>query len=138
MLEAPGGWRPPTVIHDLERFLEHAGHDCGDRAAARIAGNGCRASFMPSMRSQPSGLGDPRTLSGGIGEALIHHPPRALTVAIPSLIAYRFLRGKVERFGDSHGKEAMTELVDAWTRPQRCRRSDELAAAPPRRSGESI
>ncbi len=58
-----------------------------------------------------SGLGDPRTLSGGIGEALIT-TAAGLTVAIPSLIAYRFLRSKVERLVIRMEKEAM-KLVDA-------------------------
>ena len=58
-----------------------------------------------------NGLGDPRTLSGGIGEALIT-TAAGLTVAIPSLIAYRFLRGKVERLVIRMEKEAM-KLVDA-------------------------
>jgi len=58
-----------------------------------------------------SGLGDPRTLSGGIGEALIT-TAAGLTVAIPSLIAYRFLRSKVERLVVRMEKEAM-KLVDA-------------------------
>ena len=58
-----------------------------------------------------NGLGDPRILSGGIGEALIT-TAAGLTVAIPSLIAYRFLRGKVERLVIRMEKEAM-KLVDA-------------------------
>ena len=58
-----------------------------------------------------NGLGDPRVLSGGIGEALIT-TAAGLTVAIPSLIAYRFLRGKVERLVIRMEKEAM-KLTDA-------------------------
>jgi biopolymer transport protein ExbB len=58
-----------------------------------------------------NGIGDPRILSGGIGEALIT-TAAGLTVAIPSLIAYRFLRGKVERLVVRMEKEAM-KLVDA-------------------------
>jgi biopolymer transport protein ExbB len=41
------------------------------------------------------GLGDPRALSGGISEALIT-TAAGLCVAIPSYIAYRYLRGRVE------------------------------------------
>ena len=51
------------------------------------------------------------SLSGGIGEALIT-TAAGLTVAIPSLIAYRYLRGKVERLVVRMEKEAM-KLVDA-------------------------
>jgi biopolymer transport protein ExbB len=40
-------------------------------------------------------MGDPRMLAGGISEALIT-TAGGLAVAIPSFIAYRYLRGKVE------------------------------------------
>jgi biopolymer transport protein ExbB len=42
------------------------------------------------------GMGDPRMLAGGISEALVT-TAAGLAVAIPSFIAYRYLRGKVER-----------------------------------------
>ena len=40
-------------------------------------------------------MGDPRMLSGGISEALIT-TAAGLLVAIPALIAYRYLRGRVD------------------------------------------
>jgi biopolymer transport protein ExbB len=95
------------VVHDLERFLNTLGTIAGIiHAFNAITANG---------------IGDPRTLSGGIGEALIT-TAAGLTVAIPSLIAYRFLRGKVERLVGRMEKEAM-KLVD---------RLDERVAAGPR------
>ena len=45
---------------------------------------------------ESGGMGDPRLLSGGISEALVT-TAAGLCVAIPSLIAFRFLRGRVER-----------------------------------------
>ena len=42
------------------------------------------------------GMGDPRLLSGGISEALIT-TAAGLSVAIHSYIAYRYLRGRVDR-----------------------------------------
>jgi biopolymer transport protein ExbB len=80
------------VVHELERFLNTLG-------------------TIASVAITAHGLGDPRTLSGGIGEALIT-TAAGLTVAIPSLIAYRYLRGKVERLVVRMEKEAM-KLVDA-------------------------
>jgi biopolymer transport protein ExbB len=64
------------------------------------------------------GMGDPRMLAGGISEALIT-TAGGLAVAIPSFIAYRYLRGKVERivvdmekiavkFADSLGAETQS------------------------------
>src|SRR5487761_1963517 len=85
------------VVHELERFLNTLGTVAGIIHAFNAITAG--------------GLGDPRLLSGGIGEALIT-TAAGLSVAIPSLIAYRFLRGKVERLVIQMEKEAM-KLVDA-------------------------
>jgi len=98
------------VIHDLERFLNTLGTIA---AIAPLLGLlGTVAGIIHAFNAiTASGLGDPRTLSGGIGEALIT-TAAGLTVAIPSLIAYRYLRGKVERLVIRMEKEAM-KLVDA-------------------------
>jgi biopolymer transport protein ExbB len=56
-------------------------------------------------------MGDPRALSGGIAEALIA-TVAGLCVAIPSLIAYRYLRGRVERIVVEMEKQAM-RMADA-------------------------
>jgi biopolymer transport protein ExbB len=50
-------------------------------------------------------------LSGGIAEALIA-TAAGLCVAIPALISYRYLRGRVERFVIEMEKDAI-KLVDA-------------------------
>ncbi len=98
------------VVHELERFLNTLGTIA---AVAPLLGLlGTVAGIIHAFNAiTANGLGDPRTLSGGIGEALIT-TAAGLTVAIPSLIAYRFLRGKVERLVIRMEKEAM-KLVDA-------------------------
>src|SRR5579883_1825982 len=98
------------VVHDLERFLNTLGTIA---AVAPLMGLlGTVAGIIHAFNAiTANGLGDPRTLSGGIGEALIT-TAAGLTVAIPSLIAYRYLRGKVERLVIDMEKEAM-KLVDA-------------------------
>jgi biopolymer transport protein ExbB len=98
------------VVHELERFLNTLGTIA---AIAPLLGLlGTVAGIIHAFNAiTANGLGDPRTLSGGIGEALIT-TAAGLTVAIPSLIAYRFLRGKVERLVIRMEKEAM-KLVDA-------------------------
>src|ERR671911_107049 len=58
-----------------------------------------------------SGIGNPASLAGGIAEALIT-TAAGLAVAIPATIAYRVLRGKVERLVVAMEKEAM-KLVQA-------------------------
>ncbi len=57
------------------------------------------------------GAGDPRMLSGGIAEALVA-TAAGLCVAIPSLIAYRYLRGRVDRIVVEMEKNAL-RLADA-------------------------
>jgi biopolymer transport protein ExbB len=98
------------VVHELERYLNTLGTIA---AVAPLLGLlGTVAGIIHAFNAiTANGLGDPRTLSGGIGEALIT-TAAGLTVAIPSLIAYRFLRGKVERLVVLMEKEAM-RMVDA-------------------------
>ena len=77
-------------------------------------------------------MGDPRALSGGIAEALIA-TVAGLCVAIPSLIAYRYLRGKVERIVVEMEKNAM-RMADAVEASQaREGRSSSTAPRLPRR-----
>jgi biopolymer transport protein ExbB len=98
------------IVHDLERFLNTLGTIA---AVAPLMGLlGTVAGIIHAFNAiTANGLGDPRTLSGGIGEALIT-TAAGLTVAIPSLISYRYLRGKVERLVIEMEKEAM-KLVEA-------------------------
>jgi biopolymer transport protein ExbB len=56
-------------------------------------------------------VGNPGVLAGGISEALIT-TAAGLSVAIPSLIAYRYLRGQVDALVVDMEKEAM-KLIDA-------------------------
>jgi biopolymer transport protein ExbB len=98
------------VIHELERFLNTLGTIAS--VAPLLGLLGTVAGIIHAFNAiTANGLGDPRTLSGGIGEALIT-TAAGLTVAIPSLIAYRYLRGKVERLVVRMEKEAI-KLVDA-------------------------
>jgi len=98
------------VVHEMERFLNTLGTIA---AVAPLLGLlGTVAGIIRAFSAiTVNGLGDPQVLSGGIGEALIT-TAAGLSVAIPSLIAYRYLRGKVERLVIQMEKEAM-KLVDA-------------------------
>ncbi len=55
---------------------------------------------------QTEGIGDPAALGGGIAEALIT-TAAGLTVAIPSLLAYKYLRGRVESLVVEMEKESI-------------------------------
>jgi biopolymer transport protein ExbB len=56
------------------------------------------------------GVGDPTVLAGGISEALIT-TAAGLTVAIPALIGYRYLRSRIDSLVVQMEKEAI-KLVD--------------------------
>jgi len=62
------------------------------------------------------GVGDPGVLAGGISEALIT-TAAGLCVAIPSLIGYRYLRGRIDALVVEMEREALT-LVEALLRKQ--------------------
>ena len=82
------------VAHDLDRFLNTLGSIAGVAPLMGLLGTvtGIIKAFNAIYTG---GLGDPRALSGGISEALIT-TAAGLCVAIPSYIAYRYLRGRVE------------------------------------------
>ena len=83
------------VVHELERFLNSLGTIASISPLLGLLGtvSGIIAAFNAIMLG---GMGDPTKLAGGISQALIT-TAAGLAVAIPSLIAYRYLRGKVER-----------------------------------------
>ena len=82
------------VAHDLDRFLNTLGTIAGVAPLMGLLGTvmGIIKAFNAIYSG---GLGDPRLLSGGISEALIT-TAAGLCVAIPSYIAYRYLRGRVD------------------------------------------
>src|SRR6202140_4360543 len=98
------------VVHELERFLNTLGTIAGVSPLLGLLGTvtGIIKSFNAI---QAGGMGDPRALSGGIAEALIA-TAAGLCVAIPALISYRFLRGKVERIVVEMEKDAV-RIADA-------------------------
>jgi biopolymer transport protein ExbB len=110
------------VIYELERFLNSLGTIASISPLLGLLGTvtGIIRAFNAVMLG---GMGDPRMLAGGISEALIT-TAGGLAVAIPSFIAYRYLRGKVEgivvdmekiavKFADSLGAAPQLEPVAA-------------------------
>jgi biopolymer transport protein ExbB len=82
------------VAHDLDRFLNTLGTIAGVSPLLGLLGTvtGIIKSFNAIS---VVGLGDPRVLSGGISEALLT-TAAGLCVAIPSYVAHRYLRGRVD------------------------------------------
>ena len=103
------------VVHDLERFLNSLGTVAAISPLLGLLGTviGMVKVFAAITTH---GVGDPTVLAGGISEALIT-TAAGLTVAIPSLIGYRYLRGRVDALAVSMEKEAI-RMVEALMRKQ--------------------
>ncbi len=103
------------VVHELERYLNSLGTIAAITPLMGLLGTviGMVKVFAAITTH---GIGDPAVLAGGISEALIT-TAAGLCVAIPSLIAYRYLRGRVDALVVRMEKEA-TALVEALQRKQ--------------------
>src|SRR6201996_3701405 len=104
------------VVHELERFLNTLGTIAGVSPLLGLLGT-VTGIIKAFNAINAGGAGDPRMLSGGIAEALVA-TAAGLCVAIPSLIAYRYLRGRVERIVVKMEKNALriADAVDGATR----------------------
>jgi biopolymer transport protein ExbB len=104
------------VVHELERFLNSLGTIASISPLLGLLGTvaGIINAFKAVMLG---GMGDPRLLAGGISEALIT-TAGGLAVAIPSFIAYRYLRGKVERIVIEMEKIAVEFADSLGAKPQ--------------------
>jgi biopolymer transport protein ExbB len=93
------------AVHDLERYLNTLGTIAAISPLLGLLGtvSGMIRSFTAITTE---GVGNPTVLAGGISEALIT-TAAGLTVAIPSLIAYRYLRGRVAALVVQIEKESM-------------------------------
>ncbi len=101
------------VVHDLERYLNTLGTIAAISPLLGLLGTVVgMVNVFEAITSQ--GVGNPAVLAGGISEALIT-TAAGLIVAIPALIGYRYLRGRVEALVIRMEKEAIT-LVEALHR----------------------
>jgi biopolymer transport protein ExbB len=93
------------AVHELERYLSTLGTIAAISPLLGLLGtvSGMIRSFTAITAN---GVPNPAVLAGGISEALIA-TAAGLTVAIPSLIAYRYLRGRVEALVVRIEKESM-------------------------------
>lgn len=93
------------VVHELERFISTLGTIASISPLLGLLGTvlGMIRTFN-TLNS--GGVGDPAALAGGIAEALIT-TAAGLTVAIPALLGYKFLRGRVANLVVDMEKEAI-------------------------------
>lgn len=98
------------VVHELERFIGTLGTIASVSPLLGLLGTvvGMIRTFNAI---QTQGVGNPAALGGGIAEALIT-TAAGLTVAIPALLAYKYLRGRVESLVIQMEKESI-KLVQA-------------------------
>jgi len=98
------------VVHELDRFIGALG-----TIASLSPLMGLLGTVLGMIRTfnaiSSEGIGNPAVLAGGIAEALIA-TATGLAVAIPALVGYKFLRGKVDRLVVQMEKEAI-KLVQA-------------------------
>ncbi len=96
------------VVHELERYLNPLGTIAQISPLLGLLGTvvGIMKVFAAITTN---GVGDPGVLAGGISEALIT-TAAGLSVAIPAVIAYRYLRGRIDGLVVQMEKEALKFL----------------------------
>jgi len=101
------------AVHDLERYLNILGTIAGISPLLGLLGT-----VMGMIRTFKAitlaGVGNPSAMAGGIAEALVT-TAAGLLVAIPALVAYRYLRGRVDGLVIRMEKESI-KLVQAIDR----------------------
>jgi biopolymer transport protein ExbB len=104
------------AVHDLERYLNPLGTIAAISPLLGLLGtvSGMIRSFTAITAE---GVGNPSILAGGISEALVA-TAAGLSVAIPALIAYRYLRGRVDGLVVKIEKES-TRFIEALLHQQR-------------------
>lgn len=98
------------VVHELDRFIGALGTIASLSPLMGLLGT-VLGMIQTFDAITAGGMGDPAAMAGGIGVALIT-TAAGLTVAIPALIAYKYLRGKVQNLVVQMEKEAI-KLVQA-------------------------
>ncbi|MCC7410722.1 MAG: MotA/TolQ/ExbB proton channel family protein [Gammaproteobacteria bacterium] len=93
------------VVHDLERYLNTLGTIASISPLLGLLGTVIgMIKVFGAITTQ--GVGDPSVLAGGIAEALIT-TAAGLSVAIPTLMFYRYFRGKVNLLVVTMEQEAL-------------------------------
>lgn len=98
------------VVHELERYLNTLGTIAGISPLLGLLGT-VIGMIKVFTTITTEGVGNPGALAGGISEALIT-TAAGLVVAIPSLMFYRYLRGRVDELVVRMEEEAL-KLVEA-------------------------
>src|SRR4030095_4610611 len=93
------------VTHDLERYLGMLGTIAAVSPLLGLLGT--VVGMIRTFRAiTVAGVGDPTAMAGGIAEALIT-TAAGLIIAVPALMAYRYLRGRVDSLVIQMEKESV-------------------------------
>ena len=101
------------VVHDLERFMNTLGTIAAISPLLGLLGT-VTGMIRTFKAITVAGIGNPAAMAGGISEALFT-TAAGLLVAIPALVAYRYLRGRVGELVIQMEKESI-KLVQAIDR----------------------
>jgi biopolymer transport protein ExbB len=101
------------VAHDLERYLGMLGTIAAVSPLLGLLGT-VTGMIRTFKAITVAGIGDPAAMAGGISEALIT-TAAGLIIAVPALMAYRYLRGRVDSLVIRMEKESL-KLVQAIDR----------------------
>jgi biopolymer transport protein ExbB len=101
------------VVHDLERYLGMLGTIAAVSPLLGLLGT-VTGMIRTFKAITVAGVGDPTAMAGGIAEALIT-TAAGLIIAVPALMAYRYLRGRVDSLVIRMEKESL-KLVQAIDR----------------------
>lgn len=118
------------VVHELERYLSLLSTIAAVSPLLGLLGTVTGMIQVFAVIGSTEAVGDASALAGGISQALIT-TVGGLWVAIPCLVAYRYLRDRVDGLVVAMEKEAIT-LVEALHRRQyldSIGRRDEVTAA---------
>jgi biopolymer transport protein ExbB len=118
------------VVHELERYLNTLGTIAAISPLLGLLGTviGMVTVFSAIMTH---GVGNPAVLAGGISQALIT-TAAGLSVAIPALIGYRYLRGRVDELVIQMEKEAV-KFMEALVHHQRLESREDESPKPTKR-----
>jgi len=115
------------VVHDLERFLNTLGTIAAITPLLGLLGT-VTGMIRTFKAITVAGVGNPAAMAGGIAEALIT-TAAGLLVAIPALVAYRYLRGRIDALVIQMEKESikLVQAIDRGAGAQTLTAQDEAA-----------
>lgn len=105
------------VVHELERYLNTLGTIAAISPLLGLLGT-VIGMIRVFIAITAAGVGDPGVLASGISEALIT-TAAGLSVAIPSLIFYRYLKGKVETLVVGMEEQAIALMDAMYAHPEK-------------------